>query len=160
MIEVAYYDNMTCKQNPPEIIYPFVRTLLTWIDENDAHLTIKTKWRKAKRPLKHGKHWRWFRLLKEKNVYENYPEDILIKMGHMQISGKLTIVKGMATPDSGLEPGLEADIVVVLPAGEVALHLANHRKVHFFKHPECCWRKNIIDFGTKEELIKILEKGR
>ena len=48
---VCYYDNVSGGgQNPPEILYPFVRELLSWVEMNNAHHTIKTKYRKAKDP--------------------------------------------------------------------------------------------------------------
>jgi len=156
MLEIAYYDNITGKQNPPEIMYPFVRELLAWVWSNDAHLTIKTKWRKAFRPFKHGTHINWWRLIKEKNVYEDYPRDILNSMERLKKLDKLKMVKGIATARSGLEPGLEADVTIVIPMGEVALYLCDKRKVYFFNHPECSW-KNIEQFGSKEEMVGILD---
>lgn len=163
MIKICYYDNVICPQNPGEVMYPFIRKLLKWVEDNEAHLTIKTKYYPAHRPFECRKfhpaqHYKWYyfwRKIPEKDVYIDYPWDIKAKLNELETQGKLTWKKNY----DDITPALSADIVIVVPEGQIIPKLTSHRKVFFFKHKHT-YLNNVSCFKKDSEIIKILENKR
>lgn len=156
MFKICYFDNVTCKENPAEIIYPFVRKLLNWVDNHEALLVIKTKYRPAMRKLKHGSVWMlWRKIHARKPIYKDYPKDIIEQLGRLESEGKLEWVRIY----DDITPALTADAIVVLPEGEVIhkIHrvMGRNKEILFFTHPA----NGVTAFSSDDKLDGLLDKS-
>jgi len=153
---VCYYDNVICAQNPAEKVYRFVKSLLDWIETHEAHLIIKTKERPAFWGWKGEKTWwrlwrKWGRHL-PKEIYKFYPQDLQDQISRMKDSGKLEFQHGK----DNIHPAIMADVIVILPQGDIIHKLWKYRKKIWFFDIQGRYTTDTTFFYKPEEVGDLL----
>ncbi|GAG37879.1 unnamed protein product [marine sediment metagenome] len=97
-----------------------------------------------------------WRKLAAKEVYKDYPQDIKDKIRELMGKKKLEMVFGV----DNIKPALEADIIVVVPLGEIIFKIIRekHKPILFFTHKDS-WIRDLTLFKQIKQLAPLLNKA-